>query len=292
MNETDPRSAERSFYDETDYADVDLEVAENVRVTRQPAPRSTFALRLDGSTIDQLRELARRRGTRPTQLAREWLIERLAQERREAPMPEVIQPADQSFGEARHEENVGEVDRGQITSGNRLEDRIANLERAFVNLTGSYARGATLSASRDADLVSMLEARAQVARELRQRLDPAATVEAPADAGADLVVRRGRRTWVIEIEHHAVDILPSFQHVLSVATQLNATPVLVSPQVPSEDIEVLSKSSGVFVARLDKLDGLLAEITSHTGSSDEETSAAEANPPGIAGSARERADAV
>jgi predicted transcriptional regulator len=231
MNETDPRDAERSFYDDTDYADVDLELAEDVQVVRQPAPRSTFALRLDGSTIERLRELARRRGRRPTQLAREWLIERLERE----------------------QQGAGE---------DRFEGRLADLERAFVRLTGSYSRGTKLFPSKDADLVAELEARAMVARELWQRLDIAATVEASADAGADLLVRHGERTWVIEIKSRTADLIPSFQHVLTLAAQLNARPVLVSPQLPSKDVEALSRASGVFVARPDKLDDLLAEIAS------------------------------
>lgn len=238
MNETDPRGAERAFYDDTDYADVDLELADDVQVARHPEPRSTFALRLDASTIERLRDLASRRGARPTQLAREWIVQRLVQEQQGAP----------------------EGSSGPQLS--RLEGRVADLERAFVSLSGSHTPGTTVSSSKDADLVADLEARALVARELRQRLDASSTVETPPDAGADLVVRHGGRTWVIEITSGTVDLGPSFQHVLTLAQRLNARPVLVSPQLPGTDVEALSSSSGVLVARPDELDDLLAEIAS------------------------------
>jgi hypothetical protein len=81
MSDTDPRAAERHLVDETDFGDVDLEEAVGVEIDRRVQPRSTFAIRLDGETIDALREVASRYKTRPTQLAREWIIERLRHER-------------------------------------------------------------------------------------------------------------------------------------------------------------------------------------------------------------------
>ena len=81
MSNIDPRAAERTSYDDTAFDEVDLTLAEDVRVARRPGPRSTFALRLDGDTIEQLREVAIRYHTRPTQLARDWIIERLEREK-------------------------------------------------------------------------------------------------------------------------------------------------------------------------------------------------------------------
>jgi hypothetical protein len=87
MSESDPLAEQRAFYDDTDYSEVQLEPAEDVQVVHRPAPRSTFAVRLDGETIEQLRQVAQRKGTRPTQLVRDWVVERLASEQHEQAGP-------------------------------------------------------------------------------------------------------------------------------------------------------------------------------------------------------------
>lgn len=43
MTETDPRADERAFYDNTDYSELDLERADDVKVVHGPGPRSIFA---------------------------------------------------------------------------------------------------------------------------------------------------------------------------------------------------------------------------------------------------------
>lgn len=83
---TDPRAKERVMVDETDYADLDLESADDVHVARGPAPLSTFAVRLDGETIEQLRRLAETQGARPTQLVRRWIEQRVQMELDPPPM--------------------------------------------------------------------------------------------------------------------------------------------------------------------------------------------------------------
>jgi len=76
----DPMKAERDFYDE---ADLDFSKMRRVplRRTGGSVPLSTFAVRLEGEAIDHLRRLAAERGLGPTQLARAWILERLAAER-------------------------------------------------------------------------------------------------------------------------------------------------------------------------------------------------------------------
>lgn len=74
---TDPRAAERAEVDAIDWADVDLKLE-----PYRPPPLLTFALRLDVKTIRRLREVSRRQQKRPTQLVREWIVERLEAEDR------------------------------------------------------------------------------------------------------------------------------------------------------------------------------------------------------------------
>jgi len=87
MSEFDPMAEQRAFYDDTDYSEEQLEPAEDVQVVHRLAPRSTFAVRLDGATIEQLRQVAQRKGTRPTQLVREWVVERLDSEQQDQASP-------------------------------------------------------------------------------------------------------------------------------------------------------------------------------------------------------------
>jgi hypothetical protein len=242
VSEIDPLAAERKLVDETDYADLDLELAEDVEVV-PPAvgPRSTFALRLDGSTIEELRQVAEQQGTRVTQLAREWLVERLAREQRDT---------------------------------RRLEQRVADLEDRLERFVGLAERGGQLAAWLEGDdyvddlVIADLEAQVVVARELLRRLRGGAlsqscTVEVPSEVGADLVVRNGDRSWVIEFKAGAADLTPSFAHVRRLGRQLGARPVLVAPNHAGDrgdEGEPPEAGAGVLVTRPDQLDDLVAEI--------------------------------
>lgn len=244
MTETDPRADERAFYDNTDYSEIDLERADDIEVVRVPGPRSTFAIRLDGNTIEQLREVSRRYGTRPTQIAREWLVERLEKERQQTTGPE---PRTEALG---------------------LEDRVASLETRLNYYTGSHARGTALSPGRDIDVIAGLEAQTVVARELIQRLPDSVSVEVPADPGADLIVRAGDRSWVIQFKSGTADLVPSFKHLITLAKRLKARPVLVSLHVTTLEVETMARSSGVLVTTPTDLDDLVGEIADHTSPTD------------------------
>jgi len=240
MTETDPRAEERAFYDDTDYAELDLERAEDVQVARRPEPRSTFALRLDAKTIEQLRDVAQRYGTRPTQIARDWIVERLERYEQTQASPELS--ADMR----------------------RLNDRIDALE-GHMNLIASrsYARGTVVSPTHDVDVIAGLEAQVQVARELIQRLDDFVSVEVPPEAGADLLVRRSERSWLLEFKAGDVDLVPSFKHITSLAKRLKARPVLVSSAPKGVEVEAMALSSGVLVTTPDDLDELVNEIVTY-----------------------------
>lgn len=240
MTETNPQPDEQALYDDMDYADLDLERAEDVHVVRRPGPRSTFAIRLDGKTIQELRDVAGRYGTRPTQIAREWLVERLGEERRRGMGPE--RPSDVR----------------------RLEDRVAGLETRLAHyLEVGYAPGIPRSSAHDVDVIAGFDAQALFARELVQRLATFVSVEVPADPGADLIVRRGDRSWVFQFKSGAVDLAPSFKHLVTLAKRLKARPVLVTPQPASPEIEAMALSSDVLVTTPNDLDDLVSEITSH-----------------------------
>jgi hypothetical protein len=199
-------------------------------------PRSTFALRLDGSTIEELRQVAEQQGTRVTQLAREWLVERLAREQRDT---------------------------------RRLEQRVADLEDRLERFVGLAERGGQLAAWLegddyvDAQVIADLEAQVVVARELLRRLRGGATVEVPSEVGADLVVRNGDRSWVIEFKAGAADLAPSYAHVRRLGRQMGARPVMVAPNRAGNqggEGEPPEAGAGVLVARPDQLDDLVAEI--------------------------------
>lgn len=69
---------ERTFWDEHDVT----EYAEGWRRRNAPnGPASTFSLRLEKTTVEQIRKLARIEGLGPTQLVRRWIHERLRLER-------------------------------------------------------------------------------------------------------------------------------------------------------------------------------------------------------------------
>jgi CopG antitoxin of type II toxin-antitoxin system len=66
---------ERRFWDETSLTEV--EGIEEVEVERLARPKVAFAIRLDPETVKALRDAAHARGMHPTQLARQWVVERL-----------------------------------------------------------------------------------------------------------------------------------------------------------------------------------------------------------------------
>jgi hypothetical protein len=70
---------EREQYEAIDV--FDLPVATDVVIDRGPGPKSAFAVRLETDVIEQLRALAADAGVGPTQLARQWIVERLEVER-------------------------------------------------------------------------------------------------------------------------------------------------------------------------------------------------------------------
>ena len=74
--EFNSEAEERAFWDSTDLTDVvSGEKWEKNKAKR--APTTTFAVRLDQNTVDQIREIAGARGIGPTQLARAWILDRL-----------------------------------------------------------------------------------------------------------------------------------------------------------------------------------------------------------------------
>ena len=80
----DPMKAQREWYDSTDLDYTKLRRVQ-LRRTAGAAPLSTFAVRLEGEVIDELRRIAAERGVGATQLVREWILERLATEGDEGP---------------------------------------------------------------------------------------------------------------------------------------------------------------------------------------------------------------
>lgn len=128
MSEFDPMAEQRAFYDDTDYSEVQLEPAEDVQVVHRLAPRSTFAVRLDGETIEQLRQVAKRKGTRPTQLVRDWIVERLDSEQHDQVSPR------------------------QPVEIRRLEVRVDDLEARLNDyVSGSRAQGTAIAPGADVD---------------------------------------------------------------------------------------------------------------------------------------------
>lgn len=74
---------EAQFWDESDLTELGPEDLEPVEIRRPSRPLSTtFAVRLDQESVEQIRTIARARGIGPTQLARTWMLERLRLEAR------------------------------------------------------------------------------------------------------------------------------------------------------------------------------------------------------------------
>lgn len=249
MNTPDPHSTDRTFYDDTDYADVDLEPAKDVTVEARPAPRSTFAIRMEGRTIRDLRELAEQRGTRPTQLAREWIEERLEQERKQA----------------RSTEDDARLPGALLPSLDAiialLVAILQKLDTAVVAPAGPTTSPMSKSIARALARVPDLELQAAFARTLVERLQNRASISVPPDVGIDFLVRSGDRCWAIEFKGADVDLTPSVEHLADAARHFDATAVLISPGSPDEKTSSMAEASGVVVRRPDELEDLLAEMS-------------------------------
>lgn len=81
--ERDPLADERDRYDEVDLAD---QIATGGKVVttrriREGEPMSTFALRMEASTLEAVSATARSRGLPTGTLMRQWIVERLDVER-------------------------------------------------------------------------------------------------------------------------------------------------------------------------------------------------------------------
>jgi hypothetical protein len=76
------REDEARFWDDADLKRLSPDEIEEVKVDRPGRPlSSTFAIRFDPKTVELLRQVARMQNRRPTQLVREWVLERLQLER-------------------------------------------------------------------------------------------------------------------------------------------------------------------------------------------------------------------
>jgi hypothetical protein len=76
------RQDEARSWDETGVDRLSPDEYEEVKVTRPERPlSSTFAIRFEPRTVALLRQVARAYNRRPTQLARDWVLERLQLER-------------------------------------------------------------------------------------------------------------------------------------------------------------------------------------------------------------------
>ena len=76
------REEEARFWDETGLESLSPDELTEVEVARPPRPLSTtFAVRFDPKTIELLRRVAASHHRRPTQLVRDWVLERLQLER-------------------------------------------------------------------------------------------------------------------------------------------------------------------------------------------------------------------
>jgi len=87
MAEQDVMAEERDWYGETDLSDRIASSGEIVRPARQREgePMSTFALRMAEGVLEEVTDIARSRGVATGTLMRQWVVERLAMERRRPP---------------------------------------------------------------------------------------------------------------------------------------------------------------------------------------------------------------
>lgn len=77
---------EVEFWDSTSSEDIDPDELEWVTIERPSRPlSSTFAVRFDPQTVEQLRALAEAKGVGVTQLVRTWVLQRLRAETQALP---------------------------------------------------------------------------------------------------------------------------------------------------------------------------------------------------------------
>jgi hypothetical protein len=76
------REDEAAFWQDTKLEELEPDQLESAELERPRRPLAvTFAVRFEPETIEQLRSIARRQGIGPTQLVRQWVLERLRMER-------------------------------------------------------------------------------------------------------------------------------------------------------------------------------------------------------------------
>lgn len=87
MAERDVMAKDRDWYGESDLSDRIATSGEIVRSTRvrESEPMSTFALRMAEDVLEEVTAIARSRGVPTGTLMRQWIVERLAIERRRPP---------------------------------------------------------------------------------------------------------------------------------------------------------------------------------------------------------------
>ncbi len=74
---------EAEFWATTRLEDLAAGEVEEIRVERAPRPLSTtFAVRLDDTTVATIRRIASTQGVGPTQLVRSWILRQLDREQR------------------------------------------------------------------------------------------------------------------------------------------------------------------------------------------------------------------
>jgi len=80
------RDEEASFWQRTGLDQLAPDQLEPAELERRARPlAATFAVRFDHRTVDEIRALARLQGIGPTQLVRQWVLERLRIERAAGP---------------------------------------------------------------------------------------------------------------------------------------------------------------------------------------------------------------
>lgn len=84
MTEHDPMANDRDWYDEADLSDHIASAGEVVRSVRgrEGEPMSTFALRMAEDVLEEVTTVAKSRGVATGTLMRQWIVERVALERR------------------------------------------------------------------------------------------------------------------------------------------------------------------------------------------------------------------
>lgn len=160
---------------------------------------------------------------------------------------------------------------GRLASTSLLDvqilERLDGLEWRLGHASGSHMQRTPIAPAHDVDVIQPAAVLAEIAertrltREVIERLGDKVNYELPSEAGADLLVRRGNRAWVFQFKCGPIDVLPSFNNVVSVAKRLHAQPVLVvspeshylSAEPPVGSSEVLISSEGHLIELLESV---------------------------------------